>query len=64
MGVDIIKDFKLYTVEEVSRILKVTQRTIYNFIKTDQLKAVKVGRYWRITDTALKDFINNGSKKD
>lgn len=61
MEVKTIKDFKLYTIEEVSEILKVTPRTIYKFIKNEQLKAVKIGKYWRITDTALQEFINNGT---
>jgi excisionase family DNA binding protein len=58
-----ISDFKLYTIEEISGILKVTQRTIYNFISTNNLKAVKIGKYWRVTETALQEFINKGTKK-
>ncbi len=63
MEVNAINDFKLYTIEEVSGILKVTPRTIYNFIKHNNLKAVKIGKYWRVTDAALQEFINQGTKK-
>lgn len=52
----------LYTIEEVSIILKVTPRTIYNFIKAKQLKAVKVGKYWRVSESSLQDFINQGTR--
>jgi len=60
--VSIISEFKLYTIEEISEILKVTQRTIYNFINKNNLKAVKIGKYWRVTETALQEFINKGTK--
>jgi hypothetical protein len=52
-----------YTLEEVSDILKVTRRTIYNYIKNGDLKAVKIGKYWRVSETNLKDFIEHGTKK-
>ena len=52
--------FQLYTIEETTQILKVTQRTIYNFISSGQLKAVKIGKYWRIKHADLQDFIENG----
>ena len=38
-----------YTLEEVEDILKVTRRTIYNYIKNGDLKAVKMGKYWRVS---------------
>lgn len=63
MEVNTISDFKLYTIEEISEILKVTPRTIYNFIKNENLKAVKIGKYWRVTDTALQEFISNGTRR-
>ncbi|HBY64791.1 MAG TPA: hypothetical protein DEG42_00015, partial [Acholeplasmataceae bacterium] len=58
-----ISDFKLYTIEEISKILKVTERTVYNFISKNNLQAVKIGKYWRVTETALQEFINQGTKK-
>ena len=41
---------KVYTLEEVMDVLKVSKRTIYNYIKADQLKSIKVGREWRGTE--------------
>ena len=52
-----------YTLEEVEDILKVTRRTIYNYIKNGDLKAVKMGKYWRVSETNLQDFIEHGTKK-
>lgn len=56
--------YKLYTIAEISDILKVTPRTIYNYIKNEDLEAVKIGKHWRITDSALQEFIENGTNND
>lgn len=57
-------DIKVYTVPEVKDILHVSQRTIYNYITMGQLKAVKLGREWRITEDALKDFLSRGTDQN
>lgn len=57
-------DIKVYTVKKIKEILHVTQRTIYNYITQGQLKAVKLGREWRVTEDALKDFLNRGTDRN
>jgi len=54
-------DIKVYTLDEVVDILKVTRRTLYTYIKEGNLKAVKMGKYWRITQENLQDFITHGT---
>lgn len=56
-------NIKVYTLEEVIDILKVSRRTIYNYIKADQLKAIKVGREWRVTEKALAAFLETGTEE-
>ena len=56
-----MSELKVYTLNEVSEILKVTKRSLYNYIKAGTLRAVKVGKDWRVSEDNLKDFINNGS---
>lgn len=53
---------KVYTLEELVEILKVTKRTLYNYIKEGRLKAVKMGKYWRVTQNQLDSFLNEGEK--
>ena len=53
---------KVYTIAEVMEILQLSRRTIYNYIKAKQLKAVKIGRAWRVTEKALNDFLENGTE--
>jgi excisionase family DNA binding protein len=54
-------DFKLYTIDEIAEILKVTQRTIYNYIKSGSLKAIKIGKYWRVKQSDLEQFLEFGT---
>lgn len=53
---------KVYTLDEVEEILHVTRRSIYNYIKNGQLKAVKIGKYWRVTQDNLEAFLSTGTK--
>lgn len=55
-------EMNVYTMVEVAGILKVTRRTIYNYIKAGQLKAVKIGREWRVTQKALDSFLEHGTE--
>ncbi len=52
-----VEDIKLYTLDEVMDFLQTTRRTLYRYIKDGKLKAVKVGGRWKVTDEALKDFL-------
>ncbi|MBU1145788.1 MAG: helix-turn-helix domain-containing protein [Firmicutes bacterium] len=58
-----MEEFTLYTIEQISDILKVTKRTIYNYIKSNDLKAVKFGKYWRVKHFDFQEFIDNGTNK-
>ena len=57
-------DIRVYTLDEVADIMKVTKRTLYNYIKAGTLKAVKMGKYWRVTEDALRDFTEHGTQPD
>jgi len=54
-------DIKVYTLDEVADILKVTKRTLYSYVKEGKLTAVKMGKYWRVSEENLQTFISNGS---
>lgn len=57
-----MSEIKIYNVHDLEKILGVTQRTIYNYIKAGQLKAVKIGGSWRFTEEALADFLEHGTE--
>jgi len=48
---------KVYTIEELVDVLHVTRRTIYNYLRSGSLKAAKMGKYWRVTEKQLEDFL-------
>jgi len=52
------KDITVYTLQEVEEILSVTRRTIYNWIKSGKLHAVKIGNQWRVKQEDLETFLN------
>jgi excisionase family DNA binding protein len=53
----------LLTVREVADLLRVHQRTAYRLITGGSIKAIKIGSQWRVTQTALMEFIEGGWKE-
>lgn len=51
-------ELKLYTLKEISELLKVTQRTLLSYLKEGKLKGQKIGGKWIISDENLHKFIN------
>jgi len=58
-----MEELKIYTLKEVEDILKVSQRTLYNYINNGSLKATKIGKYWRVQHSDLQQFIEKGTNK-
>ena len=54
-------DIRVYALDEVADILKITRRTLYTYVKTGKLRAVKIGKYWRVAEQELQDFIATGT---
>ena len=52
---------KVYTLEELTELLHITRRSLYNYIKDGKLKAVKIGREWRVTEETLDEFLHKGT---
>jgi len=57
---------KLYSIAETAKILGVSTRTVYRLMEPksgkNQLKAAKIGNVWRVSETDLRQFIDNGRK--
>ena len=51
---------KLYTLQEVANILRVSRQTIYNYVTAKRLRAAKIGKEYRVTEEDLQEFIKNG----
>lgn len=55
-----VENIKLYTLQEVADILKVSRQTIYNYVTAKKLKATKYGKEYRVTEETLQEFIEKG----
>lgn len=51
-----------YTIEEVAIMLKVAYLTVYRWIQSGRLEAVKAGKQYRIRQSQLDDFLINYKK--
>ncbi|MFA6909138.1 MAG: helix-turn-helix domain-containing protein [Patescibacteria group bacterium] len=51
---------KMMTLDEVSHYLRISQRTIFRYIKSGKLRAYRIGQ-WRVTETDLKAFLKKVS---
>lgn len=47
-----------YTIDEVAKMLKVAYLTVYRWIQSGKLKAVKAGKQYRILGEDLHSFLN------
>lgn len=54
---DVIPAPTFYTTDEVAEILKVTPKTVRDMIARKQLKALKIGREYRVSEEQLQQFI-------
>ena len=51
-----------YSIEEVAKILKVAYLTVYRWVQSEKLLAVKAGKQYRIKKEELDNFLK-GYKK-
>jgi excisionase family DNA binding protein len=58
-----MSDDKYYTVQEVATLLQVHWQSVLNYIKAGQLKALKLGKGYRISQEALDSFIADRTTK-
>lgn len=47
---------------EAAEIFGVTFRTIYNWVRSGKLRAVKIGKQWRIPKAAVDALLENGDQ--
>lgn len=53
---------KIYTSDEVAGILRVSRAQVYNLIRDGYIKAIKVGRSYRIAAQDLDDYFQGAGK--
>lgn len=53
---------KLLTVNEVAKILRVSNMTVYRLVKGKQIPAIRVGKNYRIKEIDVDKYLNRGSE--
>src|SRR5690606_5639900 len=60
LGGVVMDEGKLLTPAQVAERLQMEPETVQGWLRTGRLKGVKIGRYWRISPEALREFIEAG----
>jgi len=55
---------KFYTVNEVAEMLSVHPETIRRNLKSGKLKGHKVGKDWRVEESAIRQFLTGDGRED
>ena len=53
---------ELMTAEETCRYLKITQRTLYRYLRNHQIPAFKLGKEWRFVRSDLEQWIRERTR--
>lgn len=53
---------KMLTPQEVAQRLRVTPQTVRNWIREGKIKAVRVGRPWRIPESELRAILEQAER--
>jgi excisionase family DNA binding protein len=54
---------KFLTVQEVADTLQIHWQSVLNYIKSGKLEAVKLGKGYRISRSALEKFVSDNSTR-
>ena len=52
---------EVYSIEEISEILKVSYETVYKMVRDNKIKAVKVGVQWRVRREEVERVLVEGA---
>lgn len=49
------------TVEDLSQLLSIGRNTAYELVRSGKIRSIKVGRIYRIPQSAVDEFLNEAS---
>jgi excisionase family DNA binding protein len=55
---------RLLTVAEVANVIRVSRMTVYRLIRRGQLKAIRVGRNYRVREDDLNAYLESQAVTD
>jgi excisionase family DNA binding protein len=54
---------KVYTVQEVAEILKISEVSLRKHIRAGKLRVSKIGRHYRISEEQLREYLEKSEVK-
>lgn len=51
---------KLYTVDDVAGMLRVSPRTVYRYLRCGELGGSRIGGVWRFREDDVRRFVEGG----
>jgi len=54
-----IGDLKLYSVEDLSKLLDIQEKTIQQYLKAGKIKGRKLALRWYVTEQDMKDYFSH-----
>jgi excisionase family DNA binding protein len=58
-----MEEDKYWTPEEIAERLKVNVRTVVRWITSKRLKAIRVGKQWRVPDSEIRAFVEQSTEE-
>lgn len=63
LGGEAVTAERLYTVEEAAEALGISSQTMGKWLRAGKIRGVKVGRLWRVPESALDEVAQRGTAK-
>ena len=54
----------LVTLDELQEILQIGRTTAYQLLKSGEIKAFRIGRFWKIPRLAITEYVSRKSTLD
>lgn len=58
-----ISNDEILTLEEASRLLKLSRSTVYSLVQKKKIPAFKLGRSWRFVKAYLMKWLEEGTRR-
>jgi acetyl-CoA synthetase len=55
---------RLYTVPEAAGLLSIAPKTLTDWLRAGKIRGVKIGRAWRVPESAIDEVAQSGTRKE
>ena len=55
---------RLYSIEEAAAVMGISPITLGKWLRAGKVRGVKLGRIWRIPESALDEIAKSGTQKE